>query len=62
MTDFPDPDDNDAQAYDDRNAEKSTHDEPRGTPPIIERPENTHIGYSEPDPAIDDANPVAIFE
>jgi hypothetical protein len=62
MNHYPDADDNDAQAYDDRNAEKSTHDEPRGTPPIIERPENTHIGYSEPDPAIDDAEPVAIFE
>jgi len=58
-----DPDDNDAQAYDDRDADdEPSHDEPRGTPPIIENPMNTHIGFSDPDPAIDQSEPVATFE
>jgi hypothetical protein len=62
MSYYFDPDDNDAQAYDDRNTEPMSDDEPHGTPPIVRRPENTHMGYSEPDPAIDDAERVAIFE
>ena len=55
-----DADDNDAQAYDDRNRAIDS-DSPDGDyEPIIERPENTHMGYSEPDPAtIDQSEPVA---
>lgn len=62
MFDSYDPNDTEAYCYDDRNQQMSD-DEPRGTyVPIVERPENTHVGFSDPDPAIDDTEPVATFE
>lgn len=62
MFDKFDPDWNEAYLYDDRDVAMSD-DEPMSVyVPIQERPENTHIGYSEPDPAIDDAPDVATWD
>lgn len=61
MTDF-DPNDNDAHSYDDRDVEMSDDEPMSDYVPIQERPENTHIGYSDPDPAIDDAPDVATWD
>lgn len=53
MTETYDPDYNESHHYDDRDMEMSD-DAPRGTyPPIVERPENTHMGYGGRDPAIE---------
>lgn len=62
MTHEPDPDDNWPYTYDDRDVPMSD-DEPRSTyVPIEENPMNTHIGFSDPDPAIDDADDVATWD
>lgn len=62
MSHEPDPSLNHAYTFDDRDVEMCD-DEPRGTyPPIEERPENTHIGFSDPDPARDESDPVATLD
>lgn len=62
MSHEPDPSLNHAYTFDDRDVAMSD-DEPRSTyVPIEKNPMNTHIGFSDPDPAIDEVEPVATFE
>jgi len=59
----PDASNTPASTYDDRDLRAIDDDEPTSCwVPIEERPENTHMGYSEGDPAIDEPSDVATWD